>query len=178
MVTNRTILLLLAVLLASCRQPQPPDTEASGNSAPASTQAKAEQGVGEATGATEPGQPDFELNARDPSPTDASIVQVRLSNQGNPERSLIGAETKKFLPADTVYAAVETSAKQGGYTLYAKWIANDGSVLSEYGTRVAEAGAQRTVISLSKPDGWASGDYGIELAINSQRGRKVDFKVQ
>lgn len=177
MATNRTILLLLAVLLVSCRQ-SAPDEGSPGSAVPPATSGDAEERTGEATAAGEPGQPDFELNARDASPTDASIVRVRLSNQGNPERSLIGAETSKFLPADTVYVSVETSAKQGGYTLYAKWIASDGSVLSEYGTRVAEAGVRSTVISLSKPDGWASGDYGIELAINSQRGRKVDFEVQ
>lgn len=178
MATSRTILLLLAVLLISCRQPQAPGKEASENGAPPAARGNAEEGVAGPTQAREPGQPDFELNARDATPTDASIVKVRLSNQGNPERSLIGAETREFLPADTVYASVETSAKQGGYTLYAKWIANDGSVLSEYGTRVADAGAQRTVISLSKPDGWASGTYGIELAVNSQPGRKEDFKVR
>jgi hypothetical protein len=178
MTTSRIILLLLAVLLVSCRQPQAPDKEVSENGAPPAARGNAEDGVDEGKKARKPGQPDFELNARDATATDASIVQVRLSNQGNPERNLIGAETSKFLPTDTVYASVETSAKQGGYTLYAKWIANDGSVLSEYGTRVAEAGAQRTVVSLSKPDGWASGDYRIELAINSQRGREVGFKVQ
>ena len=161
MTTSRTILLLLAVLLASCRQPQAPDKAASENGAQPAAPASTEGGVDGATKARKPGQPDFELNARDATATDATIVQVRLSNQGNPERNLIGAETR-----------------QGGYTLYAKWIANDGSILSEYGTRVAEAGAQRTVISLSKPDGWASGDYRIELAINSQEGREVSFAVQ
>lgn len=178
MTTSRTILLLLAVLLASCRQPQAPDKAASENGAQPAAPASTEGRVDGATKARKPGQPDFELNARDATATDATIVQVRLSNQGNPERNLIGAETRQFLPNETVYASVETTARQGGYTLYAKWIANDGSILSEYGTRVAEAGAQRTVISLSKPDGWASGDYRIELAINSQGGREVSFAVQ
>ena len=175
---SRIILLLLAISLVSCTKPQAPDKESSKNEAPPTARDNAAQAMGETKLARKPGQPDFELNARDVTPTDASIVRVRLSNHGNSERNLIGAETKKFLPTDTVYASVETNAKQGGYTLYAKWIADDGSVLSEYGTRVGDAGAQRTVVSLSKPDGWASGDYEIDLAINSQPGRKVGFAVQ
>lgn len=177
MAMKQTILLLSAILLVSCRQPEAPAEDVSPGEAPQAARADA----GERGGPTEAemaGQPEFELNARDKTPTDASIVRVGLSNQGNPESGVIGAETAKFKPTDTVYASIETNAKQGGYTLYAKWVAVDGSVLSEYGTRVADGGMQRTVVSLSKPDGWTSGDYKIELAINSQQGRNVGFQVQ
>lgn len=175
MVTNRTVLLLLAVLLVSCRQSPAPEGEAPLQGAGPTSAA---DGAGETKEAKEPGQPHFELNARDSTPVEANIVQVRLSNQGSPESDLVGAETTRFEPTDTVYAMVETNGKRGGYTLYAKWIASDGGVLSEYGTRVADAGAQRTVVSLSKPDGWVRGKYTIELAINSQQGRQVSFEVQ
>lgn len=124
-----------------------------------------------------PGFPDAR-HERDTTPVDATVVGVRLSNQGDTEEGTIGMETGSFGPADTVYAEVETSGTAGAYTLYAKWIAPDGTVLSDYGMSITEAGPTRTVISLSKPDGWEPGQGRIEVAINGKVERTVPFQVR
>lgn len=115
---------------------------------------------------------------RDTTPVDATVVGVRLSNQGDTEEGTIGMETGSFGPTDTVYAEVETSGTAGAYTLYAKWIAPDGTVLSDYGMSITEAGPTRTVISLSKPDGWEPGEGRIEVAINGKQEKVVTFDVR
>ena len=57
-------------------------------------------------------------------------------------------------------------------------VTGNGTVLADYGMRVTEAGSSRTVISLSKPDGWPQGTHSIEIAINGQAERTVTFEVQ
>lgn len=115
---------------------------------------------------------------RDTTPVDASVVGVRLSNQGDAEEGTLGMETSSFGPQDTVYAEVETSGTAGAYTLYAKWTAPDGTVLSDYGMSINEAGPVRTIISLSKPDGWEPGEGRIEIAINGKVEQTVPFQVR
>ena len=115
---------------------------------------------------------------RDATPVDAAVVGVRLSNQGDAEQGTLGMETSSFGPRDTVYAEVETSGTAGAYTLYAKWTAPDGTVLSDYGMSINEAGPVRTIISLSKPDGWEPGEGRIEIAINGKVEKTVPFQVR
>jgi hypothetical protein len=168
-------LALLAIALTACqRAPQTTELPA----APAGAPAPAAQGP------TRPGPdapanlPDMAQPKRDTTPVDAHIVNVRLSKQGDTEQNTLGAPAASFAPTDTVFAEVETSSTAGAYTLYAKWLAPDGTVLSDYGMHINEAGPKRTVISLSKPDGWAPGQGRIELAINGKTERTVPFPVQ
>ena len=118
------------------------------------------------------------LPARDTTPVDTSITDVRLSDQGNAEDNRIGLPKNTFGPRDTVYAEVESQGTASSYTIYAKWIAADGTMLSDYGIKVNQAGTNRTVISLSKPDGWQPGENRIELAINGKTERTVTFVVR
>lgn len=118
------------------------------------------------------------MHERDTTPVDASVVRVRLSNEGDAEEGTLGMETSSFGPQDTVYAEVETSGTAGAYTLYAKWTAPDGTVLSDYGMSINEAGPVRTIISLSKPDGWEPGEGRIEIAINGKVEQTVPFQVR
>ncbi|WP_141400873.1 hypothetical protein [Pseudoxanthomonas wuyuanensis] len=118
-----------------------------------------------------------DLSARDNRQVDARITEVSLSNIGDTQSGVIGGKRNRFAPNDVVYAKVETQARNGAYTLYAKWIASDGTILADYGTLVEQPGRQATVISLSKPDGWPSGLNRIELAINGQAAHTTAFEV-
>lgn len=183
MVTFRIVPLLVAVLLTAC-DPSPSTSGASEpqESVAAHPATPAEPEVSgtavQPEAAEPPGQPDFALDARDTTAVNASITGVRLSSQGDAEEKIIGAETSRFLPTDTVYAQVETRGTGEAYTLYSKWISSDGTVLADYGTRVSDPGVQRTVVSLSKPDGWSSGRNRMELAINAQKSQVVFFEVE
>ena len=167
-------LVLLAVALTACqRAPQTPDSPAPASAAPAPAARAPARPAPDGL----PNLPDMAQPKRDTTPVDAHVVNVRLSSQGDTEHNTLGAPATTFAPTDTVYAEVETSSTAGAYTLYARWLAPDGSVLSDYGMRITEAGPRRTVISLSKPDGWAPGQGRIELAINGKTEGTVPFAV-
>jgi hypothetical protein len=166
---------LLLLALCACKpsqDPAAPAAEAPATAPTATAPAPADAGRPDA-----PGFPDAAQPARDTTAVDADVVGVRLSNQGDTEKHTLGAPTTSFGSTDTVYAEVETNGTAGEYTLYAKWFAPDGTELADYGMRINEAGPKRTVISLSKPDGWASGQGKIEIAINGELEETVTFDV-
>jgi hypothetical protein len=115
---------------------------------------------------------------RDTTPVDTTIDAVTLSAEGDTEQNTLGAPATRFGPKDSVYAEIRSTGTASAYTIYAKWTGADGEVLADYGIRVNEAGPKRTVISLSKPDGWPPGRNKVELAINGQVQRTVTFDVQ
>ncbi|MDQ3287890.1 MAG: hypothetical protein M3Q42_06440 [Pseudomonadota bacterium] len=100
-----------------------------------------------------------------------------MSNQGDTEKHTLGMPRETFGSKDTIYAEIESTGSDSGYTLYTTWVGADGSVLSDYGMRVDEAGMKRTVVSLSKPDGWPSGTYRIKIAINGEDQEAATFEV-
>lgn len=125
-----------------------------------------------------PGEhPDVE-QSRDTTKVDAKVTGVRFSDSGDTEAHTLGAATAAFDPNDTVYAEIASSGTAASYSIYAKWIAADGTVLSDYGMLVSEAGPKRTVISLSKPDGWPVGTHSIEIAINGEQQQTAKFVVR
>lgn len=174
MMVRHCYLILLAVAMTACqRAPQTPESPQAAASTPAPPAAPARPGPD-----ASPNLPEMAESKRDTTPVDAHLVNVRLSKQGDTELNTLGSPATTFGATDTVYAEVETSGTAGAYTLYAKWLAPDGTVLSDYGMRINEAGPKRTVISLSKPDGWATGQGTIEIAINGKIERAVPFQVQ
>lgn len=175
---NLRILSIAALLLTvvACKPSQ--DAAAPTADVPPADSAAAPVAPPDIGRADAPGFPDAAQPARDTTPVDADVVGVRLSNQGDTENNTLGAPTTAFAPTDTVYAEVETSGTASEYTLYAKWMAPDGSELADYGMRIGEAGTKRTVISLSKPDGWAQGQGKIEIAINGELEETVTFDVR
>ena len=175
--TSRLLCLTaLALALAACK-PSAPDqakTDAQPDTAEQTPAAPATPPTNEVG----PERPDLALPERDKTVVDAKVVNVRLSDSGDTEKNTLGAPKEKFGPKDTVYAEVETSGTAKEYTIYAKWMTATGDVLADYGMRVDQPGTKRTVISLSKPDGWPSGKNSIELAVNGKTERTVTFEVQ
>lgn len=167
---------LVAALLLGCQPSQPDNAmDEPAPSTPAPPQASPQTPP---TGMDER-MPDLsaETPARDTTPVDTTIDAVRLSAEGDTEENTLGAPTSIFGPRDSVYAEIQSNGTASEYTIYAKWIGADGNVLADYGIRVNEAGPKRTVISLSKPDGWPEGENRIELAINGKVLRTETFTV-
>jgi len=109
---------------------------------------------------------------------DTTIDDVKLSNEGDTEEGTLGIPTTRFAPTDSVFAEITSNGTASEYTIYAKWTDTEGTVLADYGIRINEPGPKRTVVSLSKPDGWSAGHNRIELAINGKTLRTVTFDVQ
>lgn len=168
-----------ALVLTACQRPAEPEKTAAPekprSAAAASGPADAVDGA-----VRDPALagPEAAMPERDTTPVDTRIVQVQLSNSGNTETNTFGMPTARFTPTDSVYAEVQTQGTATSYTLYAKWIGADDSVLAEYGMKVQEAGPKRTVISLSKPDGWPAGTNRIELSINGKLEKTATFDVR
>lgn len=167
-------------MLLGC-QPSQPTTESAEPPAPAESAAQSVART-PADPRMAPDDPlqrlDEGMPERDTTPVDTKVTEVKLSNQGDTEKNTLGMPTSRFDAKDSVYAEILSEGTASEYTIYAKWIGADGTVLSDYGIKVNEAGPKRTVISLSKPDGWPQGQNRIELAINGAPQRTVTFEVQ
>jgi hypothetical protein len=109
----------------------------------------------------------------DTSWVDAHVSGTRFSAEARGK----ALDAALFAPDAVVYLAIGTEGTAAGYTLSAKWIAPDGQLLTEYGQRVEGAGPKVTHFSLSRPDGWTTGRYSVELAINGRTEQTVNFDV-
>lgn len=164
-------------LLPGCKPPQPDDTAQAPDTDTVTAPLPADTAPADAAADLSP-PPSAQPPARDTTVVDTVIDEVRLSARGDTEQNTLGVPTSTFDPKDSVYAEVTSNGTANAYTIYAKWIGADGTTLADYGIRVNEAGPKRTVISLSKPDGWPRGENRIELAVNGRVLRTVSFRVE
>lgn len=112
------------------------------------------------------------------TPVDANIVNVQMAAQGT-ESALMGARTENFSVKDkAVFVSIQTNGTAAKYTLSARWLQPSGEVLTEYAQTLSKPGANETVFSLSRPDGWPPGEYKIELSINGKKLITKTFGVQ
>jgi hypothetical protein len=112
-------------------------------------------------------------------PAAASPVKVDDIDVG---RSLaadksIAEKTDNFRPADTVYVAVKTSGAAPSATLAAHFRFGEQPV-SDSTQTIAPRGPEVTEFHVSKPDGWPTGDYQVEILLNGVSAGKESFKVQ
>lgn len=128
--------------------------------------------------AQRPDMPSPGMPERDNAPVDSKVVRVTLSSDGDTEKNSLGVPKTSFGPQDTVYAEVQSQGTASEYTVYAKWIGANGTLLADYDIKVNEPGMTHTVLSLGKPDGWPTGEKRIELAINGSVQHTVPFHVR
>lgn len=90
----------------------------------------------------------------------------------------IAEKADSFRPADTFYVSVETDGSGQSATLTARWTYQDGQVVDESRQSLAPTGgATVTEFHLSKPDGWPSGGYKVEVLLNGSSVGTREFKV-
>ncbi len=82
-----------------------------------------------------------------------------------------------FAPKDTIYASVETGGS-GSATLAAKWSYQDGTVVHEDSKVLDAKGSQTTAFMISKPSGFAAGNYKVEISLNGNEVANKDFSVK
>lgn len=173
----------LAVLAASCKREAtaPPDDGA----APASTPPPA---------VTDTPNPDPALAARDgrleeamampetpaqyKRPVDVALKGAVFSTSGDDTNDTLGTPVTSFSAKDSVYVEFSTQGTDGDYMITTRWIDPSGETLLENGRTVADAGPERTIFSLSKPDGWAPGTYRIQVEINGKPAGEYPFTVK
>jgi hypothetical protein len=116
------------------------------------------------------------------TPAIPAVVTVKAVTVGK----AIGADKRVTVPAssfaktDTIYAAVETDGS-GTATLKAKWTYHKGdkvAVVNENSQTLAATGPAVTEFHISKPDGWPTGDYQVEVFLNDASAGAQKFAVQ
>jgi hypothetical protein len=90
----------------------------------------------------------------------------------------INDKTDSFKPSDTIYASVVTERTAATATLKARWTYQDGQVVNESTQTIAPAGDARTEFHISKPDGWPTGKYKLEVFLNGSPAATRDFEIE
>lgn len=108
---------------------------------------------------------------------DFTIVAVLLGNSLDADRVVIN-DSDRFERKDALHASVLSTGAHQGLRLTARWLAADGSLIAETEQPLVPTAATATTFSVSHPDGWPSGDYQLQIAINGQTLRSRDFQVR
>ena len=87
-------------------------------------------------------------------------------------------DSDEFGPSDTIYLSVDTEGTASGATLTARWTYEDGQVVDESSQTISPTGATVTEFHISKPDGFPTGDYKVEILLNGQSVETKDFEVK
>ncbi len=116
-----------------------------------------------------------------PAPT-ASVVAVSLGNAIGADNKVTAPSTT-FAKADTIYAAVDTQTSDAAASvpgkLAAKWTHVDSNqTVHEESKDFAFAGPGTTAFQISKPDGWPTGKYKVEISLDGNVVNTTDFEVK
>ena len=86
--------------------------------------------------------------------------------------------TDNFKPNDTMYVSVATEGSSPSATIRAKWSFEDGQVVDESTRAIAPNNKERTEFHISKPDGFPTGKYKVEVFLNDQLTETKSFEVR
>ena len=105
------------------------------------------------------------------------VTDVNLGRSLNADKT-IGDNTDSFRPIDTIYASVVTEGSSSNATLRARWTYQDGQLVDESVQTIAPTGKATTEFHISKPDGWPTGKYKVEVSLNGASAGTKDFEVK
>ena len=106
-----------------------------------------------------------------------SVASVDLGTAVGPDQK-VTSPTTTFGAKDTIYAAVSTTGAAPNATLEAKWTYQDGQTVNDSSQTIAPSGPAVTTFHISKPDGWPTGSYKIEITLDGKSAATKDFSVQ
>ena len=117
-----------------------------------------------------------------PMPTTASVNSVDLGNAVGADMRVTAPMTS-FAPKDTIIAAVATGTSDPAASvagkLGAKWTHVDSSqVVHEETKDITFAGDNVTDFQISKPDGWPTGKYKVEISLDGNVVQTREFEVK
>ena len=117
-----------------------------------------------------------------PMPATASVSAVDLGNAVGADMRVTAPMTS-FAPKDTIIAAVATGTSDPAASvagkLGAKWTHVDSSqVVHEETKDITFAGDNVTDFQISKPDGWPTGKYKLEVSLDGSVVQTREFEVK
>jgi len=105
------------------------------------------------------------------------VSHIDMGRSLNADKT-INDKTDSFKPNDTIYASIGTGGTAATATLKARWTYQDGQVVNESTQTIAPTGDARTEFHISRPDGWPTGKYKLEVFLNGSSAGTKDFDVQ
>ena len=117
-----------------------------------------------------------------PMPATASVSSVDLGNAVGADMRVTAPMTT-FAPKDTIYAAVSTGTSDPAASvagkLGARWTHVDSNqVVHEESKDLTLAGDGVTDFQISKPDGWPTGKYKLEVMLDGTVVQTREFEVK
>lgn len=120
-----------------------------------------------------------------PAPTPvtatAAVTSVVLGNA--PDASgQVSTPVVEFAATDAITASITTSTSDPAATvsgtLTAKWLYEDGQVVNEQSQAFGFTGPGVTNFKISRPDGWPSGGYKVEVLLDGTQVESREFTVK
>jgi hypothetical protein len=111
------------------------------------------------------------------SPIVFRVTTVELGKAIDPGKR-VTAHATTFAPGDTIYTSVVSEGAAPEVSISTRWTYEDGQVVDESTQVIAPAGPAATEFHISKPDGWPSGRYKLEVSANGQPVATKEFSVQ
>ena len=112
----------------------------------------------------------------------ATVTSLELGNAVGADNR-VAAPATTFAPKDTIYAAVMTATSDPAASvagkLGAKWTHVDSNqVVHEDSKDLTFAGDGVTDFQISKPDGWPTGKYKVEIMLDGNVVQTREFEVR
>ncbi len=112
-----------------------------------------------------------------PAPAPVAVSSVDLGTAVDADNK-VSAPATEFSTKDTIYAAVSTTGTAPNAVLNAKWTYQDGQTVNESSQTIAPNGNAVTSFHISKPDGWPTGNYKVEITLDGKSVATKDFSVK
>jgi hypothetical protein len=113
--------------------------------------------------------------------TQLSVADIQLGSAVGGDHAVTMPRTE-FAPKDTIYASVKTTgAPAGGATLTAVWTytkGSDSARVDSTSISITPAGPAATEFHVSRPSGFPTGAYHVEIWANGTSAGTRDFTVK
>ena len=111
-----------------------------------------------------------------PAATTTTVSSVDLGNAIGADNK-IASPISTFATSDKIYASVASDGPNAG-KLSAKWTHLDSNQTVHEESKDIPAGAQVTQFEISKPDGWPTGKYKLEVSLDGAVVQTREFEVK
>jgi hypothetical protein len=121
-----------------------------------------------------PPPPAIEVTA---APAGARVERLTTAKGVNADDSP-GETTSNFAPAETVYVSMWTADAPVGTEVRARWMGPDGKQFNEDRIVTDKAGDGYTSFYTRNRNGWAKGNYKVDILLNGQPAGSTTFVIQ
>ena len=113
-----------------------------------------------------------------PAPVAFKVLGIELGSQIGPDKRVTDPKST-FGAHDTIYVSIATEGTSTGATLAAKWTYGDErQLVNEMSEKIAPSAPAATEFHISKPSGWPTGKYRVEVSLNGNPAGAKDFEIR